>query len=166
MSSTQTIIMSLDKCLNDRSISWLNLSETHCHSMIRIVNTGAAPEHSTLLNINAIANVSRHFIIFAVCLDTRYALQWDRYQSRCNVILEQMQFNERKSICKSENMSYKKNTSHNMHTVMKIFAIVFQENTHIFLNICPIFYFGFISWFEWLKLVLVLGCVRRLGGFW
>ena len=80
--------------------------------MIRIVNTGAAPEHSTLLNINAIANLSisqsRHFIIFAVCLDTRYALQWDRYQSRCNVILEQMQFNERKSICKSENMSYKK----------------------------------------------------------
>ena len=115
MSSTQTIIMNLDKRLNDCSISRFNLSETHCHSMIRIVNTGAAPEHSTLLNINAIANVSisqsRHFIMFAVCLDTRYALQWDRYQSRCNVILEQMQFNELKSICKSENMSYKKNTS-------------------------------------------------------
>ena len=35
--------------------------------------------------------------------------------------------------------------THNMYTLMKIFAIVFQENTHIFLNICPIFYFGFIS---------------------
>ena len=72
--------------------------------MIRIVNTGAAPEHSTLLNINAIANVSisqsRHFIIFAVCLDTRYAMQRVRYQGRCNVILQEMHIYERKSICK------------------------------------------------------------------
>ena len=60
-----------------------------------------------LLNINAIVNVSvsqaDHFTTFARCLDTRYAMQRDRYQSRCNVIVEQMHI-YKQSICKFDNL--------------------------------------------------------------
>ena len=72
--------------------------------MIKIADTSVAIEQSALPNINAIENVStsqsEHFTTFAVCLDTRYAMQRVRYQGRCNVILQEMHIYERKSICK------------------------------------------------------------------